>query len=121
MSSRPHQKWNRWYGLAVWQKRRKHQFVIEPFCCVCTAQGRLSVVATEVDHVEPHRGNWMSFRLGAVQSLCASCHGHKKFEEEHGYSRAIGEDGWPIDPRHPVYGGKREHKDDDDTPPVLIG
>jgi hypothetical protein len=26
-----------------------------------------------VDHIEPHKGDWNKFRLGAVQSLCRKC------------------------------------------------
>jgi len=123
-SRRPHQPWDKWYGLAVWQKRRRHQLMVEPFCAICTAQGCPSVVATQVDHIVPHRGDWNAFRLGALQSLCASCHGHKKFAEAHGFDRAIGADGMPLDPRHPFYtGGKRKNDGVPPLPPppVLIG
>jgi 5-methylcytosine-specific restriction protein A len=65
------------------------------------------VVATVTDHIIPHKGNWNAFVTGELQSLCLDCHISKKKEDEtRGYIRDIGLDGWPIDPRHPVYGGK---------------
>ena len=66
-------------------------------------------IATVADHVVAHRGDWNSFRLGALQSLCDQCHNKiKKRMELHGdsseqYSRHVGIDGWPIDQRHPIY------------------
>jgi len=42
--------------------------------------------------------------LGALQSLCAHCHSSTKaIVEKRGHDPAIGADGWPIDPRHPIY------------------
>jgi 5-methylcytosine-specific restriction enzyme A len=59
--------------------------------------------ATIADHVKSHRGDWNEFRLGALQSLCADCHNSKKRRQDiDGYSAAIGDDGWPTDPRHPA-------------------
>jgi 5-methylcytosine-specific restriction protein A len=70
---------------------------------MCLAAGRI-VPATCVDHIEPHRGDYTKFRLGQLQSLCASCHNStKKIIEQRGYDTAIGADGWPLDPRHPCY------------------
>jgi len=67
------------------------------------AAGRI-VPATCVDHIEPHRGDYTKFRLGQLQSLCASCHNStKKIIERRGYDPAIGADGMPLDPRHPIY------------------
>ena len=37
------------------------------------------------------------------QALCKSHHdGAKQSEDRRGYSTAVGADGWPLDPRHPV-------------------
>jgi len=60
--------------------------------------------ATVADHVEPHGGDANKFWLGELQSLCKRCHdADKKFVENRGYARDVGPDGWPLDPRHPVY------------------
>jgi len=74
---------------------------------MCWSDRKLITFATEVDHIEPHKGDYNKFRLGKLQSLCASHHqGSKKFEEIRGYSKAIGPDGTPLDPRHPIHSGK---------------
>jgi hypothetical protein len=42
--------------------------------------------------------------LGELQSLCFACHNStKKKIEQRGYDPAIGADGLPLDPKHPVY------------------
>jgi hypothetical protein len=51
------------------------------------------------DHVHEHHGDWNAFWLGELQSLCRDCHGYKS----RGYQPDIGIDGFPVDPRHPVY------------------
>jgi hypothetical protein len=95
--------WHRWYKLERWRKRAKHQLRVQPLCVMCLQRGELAP-ATIVDHIEPHRGDWNRFWLGAVQSLCKRCHDSgKKTEEARGYRTDIGEDGLPLDPRHPVY------------------
>jgi 5-methylcytosine-specific restriction protein A len=95
--------WHAWYGLQRWRKRRRAQLVRQPLCAICLRQN-LVVPATVVDHVIPHRGNWNSFMTGELQSLCEDCHNSaKKLEEGRGYTCDIGVDGWPIDPKHPVY------------------
>ena len=39
---------------------------------------------------------------GALQSLCKACYDStKQTEERRGYSREVGTDGFPLDPRHP--------------------
>jgi hypothetical protein len=48
------------------------------------------------------------FWLGPFQSLCKECpDSTKRFVEQRGYRPDIGLDGWPLDPRHPVYGRGR--------------
>ena len=97
------QAWDHWYHIRRWQRRSKTQLRAHPLCAYCLERG-LPVVATVTDHVEPHRGDWNSFWLGKVQSLCAPCHNsRKKTQEIRGYTTDIGEDGWPLDPRHPTY------------------
>ena len=60
---------------------------------MCLQQDRI-VPATVVDHIEPHRGDYTKFRLGALQSLCAHCHSSTKaIIEQRGYDPAIGADG----------------------------
>ncbi len=69
---------------------------------MCQADG-LTTVATVADHIEPHRGDPDKFWSGELQSLCASHHNKTKQSiERRGYDSAVGEDGWPSDPAHPV-------------------
>ena len=56
----------------------------------------------------PHRGDPDLFHDPEnVQPLCRACHDRaKQRQERDGFSRRIGEDGWPIDPAHPVNTGR---------------
>jgi 5-methylcytosine-specific restriction endonuclease McrA len=66
---------------------------------MCLQQGRVTP-ATVADHIKPHRGDWMAFRLGNLQSLCASCHNGAKRALERGLTLkpkvSYGIDGWPV-------------------------
>jgi hypothetical protein len=65
--------------------------------------------ATICDHINPHRGDVISFFAGPFQSLCKQCHDTvKQSEEVRGYRGDADEDGWPTDPRHPVNTHERE-------------
>jgi len=69
---------------------------------MCLEQGIVRV-ATVCDHRTPHKGDEELF-YGAEnhQSLCKAHHdGAKQSEESIGFSKAIGADGLPTDPRHP--------------------
>ena len=91
------------YDSARWGRMRTHQLAEHPLCKYCAELGRVTP-ATVVDHVEPHRGDVNKFWLGELQSLCDLCHkSTKAFLELNGYRKDIGLDGWPLDPRHPVY------------------
>ena len=95
--------WVSWYYRQRWRKRRNRQLQAEPLCAMHLANGEV-VPARVADHVIHHEGDPHAFWHGALQSLCFDCHNrHKKHEEAHGFSSAIGLDGWPIDPAHPVY------------------
>lgn len=45
-------------------------------------QRGLVEVATEVDHIEPHKGDKLKFWQGALQSLCKACHSRKTAQDE---------------------------------------
>jgi 5-methylcytosine-specific restriction enzyme A len=77
-----------------------HQLRTEPLCAACLEQDRVTP-ATIADHVVAHGGDWNSFRLGKLQSLCQACHQGKWAEDRRGYSCDIGADGSPLDPAHP--------------------
>lgn len=66
----------RGYGYR-WQQARERWLERNPVCVACKRQGLLTV-ATEVDHVIPHRGDKALFWDQANwQSLCKPCHSAK--------------------------------------------
>ena len=75
-------QWHGWYGLPVWKNDlRPTQLLREPFCRECAKAGRRTL-ATRVDHVRPHRGDWVLFTDRAnLQSLCERCHNAKTARE----------------------------------------
>lgn len=74
--------WHDWYGLPIWRDRlRPNQLLKEPFCFECLRIGRRTR-ATVVDHVKPHRGEWMLFVDETnLQSLCKWHHDQKTMRE----------------------------------------
>ena len=75
-------QWHGWYNLPVWKDDlRPAQLLREPFCSECAKQGRRTR-ATVVDHVTPHRGDWLLFIDPANhQSLCKHHHDKKTAKE----------------------------------------
>lgn len=71
------------YNSARWQRLRRIQLANEPWCAECLAQG-VYTPATDVDHVEPHRGDRRKFFGGKLQSLCHACHSAKTANEAWG-------------------------------------
>jgi 5-methylcytosine-specific restriction enzyme A len=92
--------WRSWYSLQRWRRRARHQLKLEPLCASCLKVNRITP-ATIADHDPPHKGDWNAFGLGPLQSLCVDCHQRKFADDAHGYSCAIGDDGFPLDPKHP--------------------
>ena len=90
------------YQTKAWQDRRTWQLRHEPLCARCRDMGVL-VGATVVHHAVPHKGVWAAFMGSSLTSLCKPCHdGPTQSEERAGYSQQIGDDGWPVDARHPI-------------------
>ena len=56
-----------------WQMRRRLQLSKYPWCADCLAQGRYTA-ATDVHHINPHRGDPTIFITSPLISLCHSCH-----------------------------------------------
>jgi 5-methylcytosine-specific restriction enzyme A len=95
-------KFHKWYNSTPWRKRRANQLALYPLCKVCLERNALTP-ARVADHVIPHQGNYNSFLLGELQSLCFSCHNvRKRLVDLHGFSSDVDEMGWPIDPAHPT-------------------
>ena len=90
------------YDTRRWIRLAKQQLRDHPLCVRCLEQGEV-VPATIADHVQPHKGDVKLFYFGKLQSLCLAHHsGSKQYEEKNGFRNEIGNDGWPLDPMHPV-------------------
>lgn len=64
-----------------WDYARKEYLKQHPLCVMC---GR---PATEVDHIQPHKGNMTLFwNRNNWQSLCHSCHSKKTIKENGFYN-----------------------------------
>ncbi len=99
---RAEKPWRAWYKTAAWQARRMGQLRKQPLCERCLKEGR-TTAATIANHRTPHRGNATLFWQGELESACKRHHDADIHSEEmRGYSKAIGPDGWPIDPAHPA-------------------
>ncbi len=77
----------RLYNSTRWKRIRAAQLKEEPCCRECAKKGQ-RVRATEVDHIEPHKGDPIKFFAGPFQSLCHTCHtaktNHERAEETRG-------------------------------------
>jgi 5-methylcytosine-specific restriction enzyme A len=103
------QLYRKLYKTARWQRLRERQLAEHPLCERCLKRRRVTA-ATVVHHVEAHRGDTFKFFGGPFESSCAECHDRDAQSEERiGYSREIGADGWPVDPRHPQHRCRAAH------------
>ena len=70
------------YSTPEWRDDlRPGQLLREPYCRECAKHG-MRVRATDVDHIEPHKGSWERFTdCDNLQSLCHSCHSRKTLAE----------------------------------------
>lgn len=78
--------WRRWYGLAIWKRIRAQQLALQPYC---ERHLRRSVVvlASIVNHVDRHNGDWDRFISGPFESLCKTCHDSDVQREEKAAAR----------------------------------
>lgn len=98
--------WREWYQLECWRRKRRRHLATEPFCRKCLALGQVNL-ASIVDHVVEHQGDWLLFMNGELQSLCAF---HHESSKRMGFDKSINADGTPSDPAHPVYAFERKRK-----------
>lgn len=75
-------EWHWMYLTKAWtEELRPAQLLREPFCRECAKHG-LRILATRVDHVKAHLGDWERFTdRENLQSLCESCHNRKTAKE----------------------------------------
>ena len=91
----------RLYNSQVWHRLKYKQLLKEPCCTYCDGVGHV-VMATVVDHIEPHKGDLELFHdPDNLQSLCKMHHDSTKQREEKTGSVIGGnEKGQPNDPAH---------------------
>ena len=72
------ESWRWMYRTPEWRDDlRPEQLLKEPFCEECARRGD-RVRATDVDHREDHKGDWLKFTdRSNLRSLCHSCHSRK--------------------------------------------
>ena len=95
-------EWKKLYDSKLWKDLRRVHLGKHPLCAWCLKQGRTRQANT-VHHKLPHRGDMGLFNdPNNLESLCPSCHsGDAQQQEVRGYSATVGDDGWPVDPKHP--------------------
>ena len=75
-------EWHSLYYTDRWREMRAVQLIREPYCRDCGLHGVRSI-ATDVDHIVPHRGNRILFYDESnLQSLCHACHSRKTMAEK---------------------------------------
>lgn len=100
-------EYSKLYHTKRWGRVREYQLQLNPLCERCKKKG-LTIAAEVAHHIVPHKGDTVLFYTGKLESLCKRCHdGITQQYERYGYINDIGEDGWPIDPNHPVYKKKK--------------
>src|ERR1043166_77530 len=72
-----------------WSRARRRFLREHPFCVECDRSGKVRL-ATEVDHIIPHKGDPVKFwRESNWQSLCHHCHSVKTASEEGGFGNPL--------------------------------
>ena len=67
----------RWYNTTRWATLRALVLREEPLCYTCAELG-LTSASTDVDHMQPHRGNPGKFwDRGNLRGMCHTCHTRK--------------------------------------------
>lgn len=90
---------------ALWKRVRREYLAAHPLCELCAAEQK-TVPATVVHHRIP-KAKRPDLRLewSNLQGLCKHHHDSDAQQADQlGYSRRVGPDGYPVDPRHPFYG-----------------
>lgn len=65
------------YNRRPWRRLSQQYLAAHPWCAECQREQRLTL-ATQVDHIEPHRGDQDLFWDDANwQGLCHGCHSRK--------------------------------------------
>ena len=101
-------EYRRLYQTKAWQVLRRRVLLRDGYRCQhksCGAmlkRGRTDAASAVVHHIVAHKGNLdLFFDYENLISTCWTCHsGDIQRAEYYGFELDIGDDGWPIDPRH---------------------
>lgn len=78
----------RGYGYK-WQRLRARILEAHPLCVECEKQGIIKL-ATDVDHIKPHKGNpVLMWDESNLQPLCHECHSKKTAREDGGFGNSF--------------------------------
>jgi 5-methylcytosine-specific restriction endonuclease McrA len=96
------------YQTKQWQQLRRRVLLRDGYRCQhkqCGAllkRGRTDARSAVVHHIIAHKGDLdLFFDYNNLVSTCWKCHsGDIQSIEARGYDTQIGENGWPIDPKH---------------------
>jgi 5-methylcytosine-specific restriction enzyme A len=78
------------YNDRQWRKARRFYLSLHPLCRACERMGVVRL-ATEVDHIIPHKGDMKLFwdDINNWQGLCKPCHSRKTASEDGGFGRIM--------------------------------
>jgi len=96
------------YNTRIWRKLRDRTLLRDGYRCqrkgcgVMLTRGRSHPRSAVVHHVDAHKGNReLFYDINNLQAVCWQCHSTViQSEEFYGYSKEVGNDGWPVDLRH---------------------
>jgi 5-methylcytosine-specific restriction endonuclease McrA len=100
------------YKRAKWQRLRLAQLARQPLCHYCFQIG-LITPATVVDHIKPHRGDFvLAFDAQNLASVCKPCHDRHAQAKDRGIPVAgCDADGLPLDSSHAWGTGPRDNRE----------
>ena len=75
----PH-RWAKMYADPRWKRLRERFLAANPVCALCDWP------ANQLDHIDPHGGDWAKFLdIANLQGLCRDCHSRKTAAERRGW------------------------------------
>ena len=101
-------KYRKLYSTKQWRTLRGTILTYDHYRCqqygVSLTSGKSQPTSAVVNHKKPHKGNLTLFYDPSnLEAVCWNCHlGVIQSEEALSYDATIGDDGWPVDEKHPT-------------------